>query len=166
MGERRSGESGAVWSGEDASQPWRRQDVEVTGVTSSRWRPKHSRICKGRNPFQALSGSVEETPQSQSQLSLEVPPPLMFPVTVTPLGRDQDCNLKNREPWFLDPRRWGKAAAVGLYFIFPGICTLSLSCCGHMLWDNAFVHWFYKTLIACTACTVCIASDTMKAVVK
>ncbi|KAL6034530.1 hypothetical protein STEG23_034670 [Scotinomys teguina] len=32
------------------------------------------------------------------QLSLEVPPPLMFPMTVTPLGRDQDCSLKNREP--------------------------------------------------------------------
>ncbi|KAL6055882.1 hypothetical protein STEG23_016931 [Scotinomys teguina] len=28
--------------------------------------------------------------------------------------------------WFLDPGGWGKAAAVGLYFIFPGICTLSL----------------------------------------
>ncbi|KAL6086525.1 hypothetical protein STEG23_035521, partial [Scotinomys teguina] len=52
-------------------------------------------------------------------------------MTVMPLGRDQDCSLKNREPdvlacWFLDPGGWGKAAAVGLYFIFPGICTLSL----------------------------------------
>ncbi|KAL6092658.1 hypothetical protein STEG23_038213 [Scotinomys teguina] len=28
--------------------------------------------------------------------------------------------------WFLDPGGWSKAAAVGLYFIFPGICTLSL----------------------------------------
>ncbi|KAL6058920.1 hypothetical protein STEG23_022108 [Scotinomys teguina] len=66
------------------------------------------------------------------QLSLEVPPPLMFPVTVTPLGRDQDCSLKNREPdvpapWFLDPGDWSKTAAVRLYFIFPGICTLSLT---------------------------------------
>ncbi|KAL6043491.1 hypothetical protein STEG23_013963 [Scotinomys teguina] len=30
-------------------------------------------------------------------------------MTVTPLGRDQDCSLKNREldvpvPWFLDPK--------------------------------------------------------------
>ncbi|KAL6084884.1 hypothetical protein STEG23_036628, partial [Scotinomys teguina] len=32
------------------------------------------------------------------QLSLEVPPPLMFPMTVTPLGPDEDCSLKNREP--------------------------------------------------------------------
>ncbi|KAL6076995.1 hypothetical protein STEG23_028778 [Scotinomys teguina] len=32
------------------------------------------------------------------QLSLEVQPPLMFPMTVTPLGQDQDCSLKNREP--------------------------------------------------------------------
>ncbi|KAL6091243.1 hypothetical protein STEG23_026825 [Scotinomys teguina] len=32
-----------------------------------------------------------------------------------------------RLTWFLDPGGWGKAAAaVGLYFIFPGICTLSL----------------------------------------
>ncbi|KAL6087482.1 hypothetical protein STEG23_017947, partial [Scotinomys teguina] len=65
-----------------------------------------------------------------SKLSLEVPPPLMFLMTVTPLGRDQDCSLKNREdvpaPWFLDPGGWGKAVAVGLYFIFPGIGTLSL----------------------------------------
>ncbi|KAL6085390.1 hypothetical protein STEG23_038247 [Scotinomys teguina] len=52
-------------------------------------------------------------------------------MTVTPLGWDQDCSLKNREPdvrlsWFLDPGGWSKTAAVGLYFIFPGICTLSL----------------------------------------
>ncbi|KAL6032940.1 hypothetical protein STEG23_010929 [Scotinomys teguina] len=31
-----------------------------------------------------------------------------------------------RPPWFLDPGGWSKSAAVGLYFIFPGICTLSL----------------------------------------
>ncbi|KAL6032023.1 hypothetical protein STEG23_008460, partial [Scotinomys teguina] len=31
-----------------------------------------------------------------------------------------------RLSWFLDPGGWGKAAALGLYFIFPGICTLSL----------------------------------------
>ncbi|KAL6040651.1 hypothetical protein STEG23_002123 [Scotinomys teguina] len=64
------------------------------------------------------------------QLSLEVPPPLMFPMTVTPLWLDQDCSLKNREPdvlsWFLDPGGWSKTTSVGLYFIFPGICTLSL----------------------------------------
>ncbi|KAL6079256.1 hypothetical protein STEG23_004392, partial [Scotinomys teguina] len=54
-------------------------------------------------------------------------------MTVMPLGRDQDCSLKNREPdvlaaWFLDPGGWSKTAAVRLYFIFPGICTLSLQC--------------------------------------
>ncbi|KAL6033860.1 hypothetical protein STEG23_013461, partial [Scotinomys teguina] len=32
-------------------------------------------------------------------------------MTVMPLGRDQDCSLKNREPdvrlsWFLDPGGW------------------------------------------------------------
>ncbi|KAL6032510.1 hypothetical protein STEG23_016884 [Scotinomys teguina] len=47
-------------------------------------------------------------------------------MSVTPLGRDQDCILKIREPdlpapWFLDPGGWSN-----LYFIFPGICTLSL----------------------------------------
>ncbi|KAL6075155.1 hypothetical protein STEG23_029982, partial [Scotinomys teguina] len=52
-------------------------------------------------------------------------------MTVTPLGRDQDCSLKIREPdvpasWFLDPGGWSTTAAVSLYFIFPGICTLSL----------------------------------------
>ncbi|KAL6068584.1 hypothetical protein STEG23_000398 [Scotinomys teguina] len=52
-------------------------------------------------------------------------------MTVMPLGRNQDCSLKNREPdvpapWFLDPGGWSKTAAVSLYFIFPGICTLSL----------------------------------------
>ncbi|KAL6086919.1 hypothetical protein STEG23_013424, partial [Scotinomys teguina] len=44
---------------------------------------------------------------------------------------DQDCSLKNHEldmraPWFLDPGGGSKTAAVRLYFIFPGICTLSL----------------------------------------
>ncbi|KAL6089436.1 hypothetical protein STEG23_002079 [Scotinomys teguina] len=43
----------------------------------------------------------------------------------------KDCSLKNREldvpaPWFLDPGSWSKTATVSLYFIFPGICTLSL----------------------------------------
>ncbi|KAL6082554.1 hypothetical protein STEG23_001585, partial [Scotinomys teguina] len=44
----------------------------------------------------------------------------------------KDCSLKIREPevpapfWFLDPGGWSKTAAVDLYFIFPGICTLSL----------------------------------------
>ncbi|KAL6038098.1 hypothetical protein STEG23_001147 [Scotinomys teguina] len=52
-------------------------------------------------------------------------------MTVTPLGWDQDCSLKIREPevpapWFLDPGGWSKTATVSLYFIFPGICTLSL----------------------------------------
>ncbi|KAL6068074.1 hypothetical protein STEG23_001427 [Scotinomys teguina] len=32
-----------------------------------------------------------------------------------------------RLSWFLDPGGWSKTAAVELYFIFPGICTLSLS---------------------------------------
>ncbi|KAL6040129.1 hypothetical protein STEG23_000130, partial [Scotinomys teguina] len=31
-----------------------------------------------------------------------------------------------RPPWFLDPGGWSKTAAVSLYFVFPGICTLSL----------------------------------------
>ncbi|KAL6079786.1 hypothetical protein STEG23_023427 [Scotinomys teguina] len=53
-------------------------------------------------------------------------------MTVTPLGQDQDCSLKNREPdvpasWFLDPEGWSKTAAVNLYFIFSGICKLSLN---------------------------------------
>ncbi|KAL6031453.1 hypothetical protein STEG23_026661 [Scotinomys teguina] len=52
-------------------------------------------------------------------------------MTVTPLEWDQDCSLKIREPevpapWFLDPGGQSKTAAVSLYFIFPGICTLSL----------------------------------------
>ncbi|KAL6087722.1 hypothetical protein STEG23_027132 [Scotinomys teguina] len=75
------------------------------------------------------------------QLSLEVPPPLMFPMTVTPLGRDQDCSLKIREPdvpapWFLDPGGWSKTAAVSLYFIFPGICTLSLR-------EDVILEWIF-----------------------
>ncbi|KAL6070785.1 hypothetical protein STEG23_029331 [Scotinomys teguina] len=52
-------------------------------------------------------------------------------MTVTSLGRDQDCSLKIREldvpaSWFLDPGGWSKTTVFSLYFIFPGICTLSL----------------------------------------
>ncbi|KAL6056023.1 hypothetical protein STEG23_004764 [Scotinomys teguina] len=62
-------------------------------------------------------------------------------MTVTPLGRDQDCSLKNREPevpapWFLDPGGWSKTAAVSLYFIFPGICTLSLR-------EDVILEWIF-----------------------
>ncbi|KAL6081892.1 hypothetical protein STEG23_007255 [Scotinomys teguina] len=57
-------------------------------------------------------------------------------MTVTPLGWDQDCSLKIREsdvpvPWFLDPGSWSKTVTVRLFFIFPGICTLSLSVSKH-----------------------------------
>ncbi|KAL6084225.1 hypothetical protein STEG23_004919 [Scotinomys teguina] len=54
-----------------------------------------------------------------------------------------------RLSWFLDPGGWNKAAAVGLYFIFPGICTLSLlvyyiDCLSYVepslnMWDKAFL---------------------------
>ncbi|KAL6043416.1 hypothetical protein STEG23_007996, partial [Scotinomys teguina] len=50
-------------------------------------------------------------------------------MTVTPLGRDQAAALRSEStpaPWSLDPGGWGKTAVVSLYFIFPGICTLSL----------------------------------------
>ncbi|KAL6056137.1 hypothetical protein STEG23_003075 [Scotinomys teguina] len=70
-------------------------------------------------------------------------------MTVTPLGRDQDCSLKNREPdvpasWFLDPGGWSKTAVVSLYFIFPGICTLSL----HMNHSASLCSHFPSTLFA------------------
>ncbi|KAL6038630.1 hypothetical protein STEG23_012957, partial [Scotinomys teguina] len=44
-----------------------------------------------------------------------------------------------RLSWFLDPGGWGKSAAVGLYFIFPGICTLSL-------FFNGIFHFLFKGL--------------------
>ncbi|KAL6046742.1 hypothetical protein STEG23_017929, partial [Scotinomys teguina] len=61
-------------------------------------------------------------------------------MTVTPLGRDQDCSLENREPdvlatWFLDPGGWSKSTVVGLFFIFPGICTLSLQLSQYLTLD-------------------------------
>ncbi|KAL6081509.1 hypothetical protein STEG23_003220, partial [Scotinomys teguina] len=67
-------------------------------------------------------------------------------MTVTPLGRDQDCSLRNREPdvpvsWFLDPGDWSKAASIGLYFIFPGICTLSLVLCIHVMASSLVFFW-------------------------
>ncbi|KAL6088252.1 hypothetical protein STEG23_033372 [Scotinomys teguina] len=67
-------------------------------------------------------------------------------MTVTPLGRDQDCSLKNREPdvpapWFLDPGGWITTAAVRLYFIFPGICTLSLNA---VTYDDVHVSFTWE----------------------
>ncbi|KAL6085211.1 hypothetical protein STEG23_038240 [Scotinomys teguina] len=64
-------------------------------------------------------------------------------MTVTPLGWDQDCSLKIREPevpapWFLDPGGWSKTAVVSLYFIFPGICTLSLAKMGRRQCKSAY----------------------------
>ncbi|KAL6091725.1 hypothetical protein STEG23_016553 [Scotinomys teguina] len=58
----------------------------------------------------------------------------------------QDCSLKIREPevlapWFLDPGGWSKTAAVSLYFIFPGICTLSLD------FKTPEKPVFYKTVL-------------------
>ncbi|KAL6045667.1 hypothetical protein STEG23_015753 [Scotinomys teguina] len=89
--------------------------------------------CKGRGQESRLECGILGDGCSGwlFKLSLEVPPPLIFPMTVMPLGQDQDCSLKIREPdvpapWFLDPGGWSKTAAVSLYFIFPGICTLSL----------------------------------------
>ncbi|KAL6089421.1 hypothetical protein STEG23_038293, partial [Scotinomys teguina] len=68
-------------------------------------------------------------------------------MTVTPLGWDQDCSLKIREPevpapWFLGPGGWSKTAAVSLYFIFPGICTLSLDCSLKIREPEVPAPWF------------------------
>ncbi|KAL6060155.1 hypothetical protein STEG23_004044 [Scotinomys teguina] len=51
-----------------------------------------------------------------------------------------------RLSWFLDPGGWSKTATVSLYFIFPGICTLSL----HLTYTIAHtqilsrVHYFWS----------------------
>ncbi|KAL6061989.1 hypothetical protein STEG23_022295 [Scotinomys teguina] len=37
--------------------------------------------------------------------------------------------------WFLDPGGWSNTTTVGLYFIFPGICTLS------------FLYYMYQNLV-------------------
>ncbi|KAL6090859.1 hypothetical protein STEG23_020062 [Scotinomys teguina] len=41
-----------------------------------------------------------------------------------------------RLSWFLDPGGWSKTAAVGLDFIFPGICTLSLR-------EDVILEWIF-----------------------
>ncbi|KAL6037869.1 hypothetical protein STEG23_028460 [Scotinomys teguina] len=71
-------------------------------------------------------------------------------MTVTPLGWNQDCSLKIPEPdvpasWFLDPGGWSKTTVVRLYFIFPGICTLSLKN-GGSLFQNCLKP---ETIICC-----------------
>ncbi|KAL6085944.1 hypothetical protein STEG23_030491 [Scotinomys teguina] len=50
-----------------------------------------------------------------------------------------------RLSWFLDPGGWSKTAAVGLYFIFPGICTLSL--------DNIQLHDAAAEILLCAVGT-------------
>ncbi|KAL6032147.1 hypothetical protein STEG23_002778 [Scotinomys teguina] len=77
-------------------------------------------------------------------------------MTVTPLGRNQDCSLKIREPdvpapWFLDPGGWSKTATVSLYFIFPGICTLSLKSAAFLMGNQACSTWL--PLVHCRSCS-------------
>ncbi|KAL6075383.1 hypothetical protein STEG23_005333 [Scotinomys teguina] len=57
-----------------------------------------------------------------------------------------------RFSWFLDPGGWGKTTAVRLYFIFPGICTLSLerarSCLRYLVSQLANMeHSFHHILL-------------------
>ncbi|KAL6039428.1 hypothetical protein STEG23_013002, partial [Scotinomys teguina] len=47
-----------------------------------------------------------------------------------------------RLSWFLDPGGWSKTATVGLYFIFPGICTLSLV--------SVYYTTLLKAMVLCT----------------
>ncbi|KAL6081813.1 hypothetical protein STEG23_032641 [Scotinomys teguina] len=47
-----------------------------------------------------------------------------------------------RLPWFLDPGGWSKTTAVRLYFIFPGICTLSLDCSLKNREPDVLAPWF------------------------
>ncbi|KAL6069994.1 hypothetical protein STEG23_001503, partial [Scotinomys teguina] len=88
-------------------------------------------------------------------------------MTVTSLGRDQDCSLKIREldvpaSWFLDPGGWSKTAVVSLYFIFPGICTLSLlhtdilNGCNNFVLASAMIYSFMRNhvLIDLNTCAV------------
>ncbi|KAL6090650.1 hypothetical protein STEG23_023434, partial [Scotinomys teguina] len=110
--------------GKEEEESRARQQEEKTPVREEEEKP----ACHGGAHHVVEQGVCSEW---LFQLSLEVLPPLMFPMTVTPLGWDQDCSLKIREsdvptPWFLDPGGWSKTAAVSLYFVFPGICTLSL----------------------------------------
>ncbi|KAL6048306.1 hypothetical protein STEG23_013547 [Scotinomys teguina] len=41
-----------------------------------------------------------------------------------------------RTAWFLNPGGWSKTAVVRLYFIFPGICTLSLR-------EDVILEWIF-----------------------
>ncbi|KAL6050584.1 hypothetical protein STEG23_023716, partial [Scotinomys teguina] len=43
--------------------------------------------------------------------------------------------------WFLDPGGWSKTAAVSLYFIFPGICTLSLLLAARSDGNQSYPKW-------------------------
>ncbi|KAL6087153.1 hypothetical protein STEG23_023410, partial [Scotinomys teguina] len=77
-----------------------------------------------------LQHALEATKRSTKRISLKKLHNLSLFVMVT------DCSLKIREldvpaPWFLDPGGWSKTAMVSLYFIFPGICTLSLNVKDH-----------------------------------
>ncbi|KAL6076065.1 hypothetical protein STEG23_025994, partial [Scotinomys teguina] len=78
-----------------AKQTWRRQAVDTI------------KIDKGQLVI-TVDGTILQSCEALL-LSLEVPPPLTFPMTVMPFGRDQDCSLKNQEldvPAILVPRSY------------------------------------------------------------
>ncbi|KAL6049831.1 hypothetical protein STEG23_009934 [Scotinomys teguina] len=86
-----------------------------------------------------------------------------------------------RLSWFLDPGGWSKTAAVRLYFIFPGICTLSLVGVGsyilfsHPYWSVdkfdlvdvlAGNHSCYMTKFPYTVVVITATVDIMCAIAK
>ncbi|KAL6091868.1 hypothetical protein STEG23_000456 [Scotinomys teguina] len=52
-----------------------------------------------------------------------------------------------RLSWFLDPGGWSKTAMVGLYFIFPEICTLSLT--DSILWKIGGIGVVMEAFYVC-----------------
>ncbi|KAL6071525.1 hypothetical protein STEG23_024496, partial [Scotinomys teguina] len=70
--------------------------VRTRQVNFGEYGMESSRQLKKQDPTMRVRNKKMNDPAMT--LSLEVPPPLMFPMTVTPLGRDQDCSLKNQEP--------------------------------------------------------------------
>ncbi|KAL6088336.1 hypothetical protein STEG23_010770, partial [Scotinomys teguina] len=88
-------------------------------------------------PMMAITSSKYVITHKLFQSSEQLPIKILNQYQWTAALRTESwmCQLS----WFLDPGGWGKAAVVGLYFIFPGICTLSLESTWRTVFARAYI---------------------------
>ncbi|KAL6084273.1 hypothetical protein STEG23_038371 [Scotinomys teguina] len=138
---------------------------QVLAIFTFSFIPPYPEDCDHYDPLHRRKNAVygEQSPvASLEEIHRNTKHKRPTPLSLTPSKEDfslnlKDCSLKIREPdvpapWFLDPGGWSKTAAVSLYFIFPGICTLSLDSCTSLILKFIYLEYLFLAFYPKSIC--------------